>query len=246
MIADFAIFYHAAWALRLGQSPYTVAGFYNPVWALLPILPLTWLPIEMACVVYSGVTLIVIVTALYLLHVRGRRLIGVVLLSPLVWANLMYANVDGFVLLGAALPPVIGIWLLILKPQWTIVLIVGWSMRAYRAAGWCGVGRLLGPVCIVLTMGAIVFGLPRPDLSVMHSWSADVFPYGLPLAGWLIGQMWHNQDEDAALAAGLFLSPYVGITSWVGLASFGAKRSGILAVLIGLGWWGIAIFRNSL
>lgn len=44
MIGDFHFFYDAARALLNGVTPYSIPGFFNPAWALLPFIPLTLFP----------------------------------------------------------------------------------------------------------------------------------------------------------------------------------------------------------
>lgn len=55
MFYDFDVFYHAAQLLLNGQSPYAL-HFYNPLWALLPVLPLTDLPLDQARLAWSALT----------------------------------------------------------------------------------------------------------------------------------------------------------------------------------------------
>jgi hypothetical protein len=102
---DFDIFYQAALALLAGHSPYLVPGFYSPVWVLLPFMPLTMLPAESARIAWMILTLFGIIVALHRFGLKPLQILAVVLFTLLVTFNMMVANVDWLVLLGASLAP---------------------------------------------------------------------------------------------------------------------------------------------
>ena len=44
---DWETYYRpAALGLLAGIDPYAIQGFFHPIWTLLPILPLAWLPLS--------------------------------------------------------------------------------------------------------------------------------------------------------------------------------------------------------
>ena len=259
MIADFQIWYMAATAWVHGQNPYQAnvpgaPGFYGPVWALIPFVPLTLLPYDIARIAWGLITLI------GLLIVAGRlgraqpgdrsRLSWIalfLLLSPWLWANLVYANIDWLVLLGSTLSPLIGIWLVTMKPHMAIGLMLLWGVAAWRRERLWGVGKLIGPLAVAGAVQAVTVGLPPIDIPTLKQWNASLWPFTLPLGATLILYAAYRGKVALALAATPLALPYVRLTSWLMIwpwASSLKARWG--AVALSVSWLGFAIWRISL
>ncbi len=223
-MADFDVFYYAAVALLSGHSPYTVHGFFLPAWALIPFMPLTLLSPVTAHAVYMIVTLIGILAALYRFRLKPLYIVFVVLLSPAVWSNIWFANLDWVVLLGATLAPRYGIWLVCIKPQMSFGLIGLWAWKKH----W--VPLIVAGLAFIANYA--ILGLP--DTNVPHGpgyKQTDLFPYALPLFAYLIYRAIKRSDIALALASSGFGSPYYSLTSWLSLTPVARSRKTLLAVL---------------
>lgn len=162
------IFLPAARLLMKGEIPYLNPNFYNPPWALFPILPLIFLPESLAVFVWLLFNLAI---TLYAIHLaaryygidegRLRSILFVALaLSPFSLANLYTGQLSALVLLG-----VIGsfVWhsagiapmLLILKPNLGVPTGMLWLIGKVRNRDWKPISRALiwfGLTGLILTM----------------------------------------------------------------------------------------------
>lgn len=240
MIGDFHFFYDAARALLNGVTPYSIPGFFNPVWTLLSFIPLTLFPFHIARDLYALITVAGFIAALHRFGLKPRYIILVSLFSPLLWLNVLYANVDWIVLLGATLPPPIGIWFVMVKPQIGIGVVLYWLLRR-ESRCWV----VFAPVSVALVLNYALLGLPTTGNFISVPWSVDVFPWGLPLAAWLIYQAIKKTDIAFALSASAFLSPYYAITSWLSLAPL-ARSWRWLIVVCALSWLIFARWRGAI
>ncbi len=133
---DFKLFFYPAGQMAVnGQSPYLVEGFYNPIWTVLPFMALSFLPLELAWRVWIAISILGYSLVLYRLNFSANGII-LLIFSPFILAATFYGNIDWMVLLGATLPPVIGIWLVIIKPQIGIIVILLWAIRIWKQSNF--------------------------------------------------------------------------------------------------------------
>lgn len=236
MATDFDIFYNAGMAVRAGQSPYTVPDFYSPAWLAVLFAPLSALPREIAYRLYAAVTMLGFPYALW--RLSGRQSAATLIacsLTPFTLIMMRLGNVDWLVLLGAALPAPIGLWLVLLKPQMGIALAALWLWQSLQERGIRYTALTFAPVTLAL-VGSVLAGMRAPDLALLDQWSTDIWPLGLvvgvPAALWAL----RSRDSALALAATPFLSPYVGPMSWAGVLPLTMRRHGMLACAILLSW----------
>lgn len=160
--------------------------------------------------------------------------------TPFIYINLIFGNVDWLVLLGATLQPLIGVWFVMVKPQIGIWVVLVWAWRYVHGHEYGKLFWLLAPVTLALAVQVAVFGLPRVGgiASV-----AQIWPWGVPIGLWLLVGALKKNDVRAALASGLFLSPFVNITSWIAIAPWLAGQSRRVIVIGSiLAWAGLAVW----
>jgi hypothetical protein len=225
LIGDFLIFWEAAKALLGGASPYTVTGFYNPAWSLIPFIPLTLFSFDVARVLYALLAGACFVIALARFKIRPLYIVIIALCSSLLWLNILFLNLDCLVLLGMTLPPPIGIWLVMLKPQMAIGVVTFWFLRR-ETRRW----YIFAPVGVMLVVNYAVFGLPKFSLGGAQ---ANLFPLLIPVGLWLIVKAIQQSRINYAAPASAFLSAYYSLTSWIALAPLAMSRRWLLVVVIG-------------
>jgi hypothetical protein len=234
------VYVPASRAVLAGRSPYTVAGFMNPPWALLPLLPFGADPVAGRAGLF---VLSLTVYALVAIRLEAAPVaLGLFLVSPTVLHTLLNGNLEWLVLLGILLPPRWGLVLMVIKPQVGAGVAVWWAAEAWRAGGWHGVIILVSPVGVALATSLVLFGLwplqvgDPPGLA----WNASPWPWGLPLGlGVLVYSVW-KRDVRAALIAAPLCSPYVIQHAWTGAVLALVGRTWVLAFVV-VGLWGLVL-----
>ena len=160
------------------QNPYTVVpGFYNPPWMLLLMAPFALIPLQVGFALWT-----VIGVACYALSFRrmgfGWPVAAILMFSPLAVGNLMFGNYDWLLLLGATLPPAFGIWFVALKPQLGAVLASLWIWQSVKT-GLRTFAIVVLPIATAVLL-SLVLGYRLPESGNM-AWSADVWPFGIPI-----------------------------------------------------------------
>src|SRR5262245_23329198 len=105
----------AADEMLQGRNPYTQL-YRNPPWALLPVLPLALLPTDIGRAAFVVMGLLVFVWFAYRMK-ASPLVLGAFILSPPVLHSLVNANNDWMALIGFVLPPQIGLFFVVIKPQ---------------------------------------------------------------------------------------------------------------------------------
>jgi hypothetical protein len=245
-------FFHAAGRAVVGMSnPYTtVSGFYTPPWILPALAPLGLLTVEFAWRVYLVAAILGYFLAFYRMGFRPWEL-GLLMLSPWTLLGLHTGNIDWLVLLGATLPPALGLWFLALKPQLSLVLIALWSLRAVKA-GWRAYAYQVAPLVAAMLAGLFFHWSQPVHLARMTgSWNGSLWPWGIPVGLALAWLAWrhpgstteNNVADRSALAAGPFLTPYLSWFSWV------ATLAGTRGRWLVAGWvvsWGVVVVKATL
>jgi len=237
-------FYPTGRAVWSGHSPYTLIGFRYVPWAVLPILPFTLLPPEIGRAAFLLFSLLAFA---YTAHKLGASpwVTGLFVLSPPVVHCLLNANIDWLPLLGFVLPPQIGLFFLVIKPQTTFAVGIFWLFEAWRKGGLREVFRIFAPVTIAILLSFPIFGfwVERFRAPIGFDWNASLFPMSIPIGLILLVRAVRSRNISPAMAASPFLSPYVLLHSWSGalLSLVGAPLEMLAAVvglwiLIGIQW----------
>lgn len=207
-------YYPAVRLLLNGDNPYTVTTLHNPVWALIPLMPFAVLGEAIGGAVLYFVTFTVYVGVAHKLK-ASRLALALFMASPLIVYNLVLGNIDWLVALGFILPPQVGLFLVVLKPQIGIAVALYWAWRAYRSGGVGQVVRTFWPVALCLAASFAMYGnwlAGRSDDVLSAGWNLSFFPWTLPVgAALLISSRGH---AARAISASPFLSPYLSLGSW--------------------------------
>ena len=201
-------------AFLSGQNPYLVghdsSRFFNPIWSALLLAPLAELPANMQPITLAVLPLVVAVMLSRHFRFRGLRLL-LFLLTPTLWFCIAYGNIDWLVWLGLLLPTPIGLLLLAIKPQTTVLVILVILLRMKPQH------RLLAVLPLTFAVAWWVFGY---GVYAPHNNSGNIawWPYslilGVPLA---VLSLW-RKSLKLAMVAGVFCTPYVSVTGLWGLS----------------------------
>ncbi|MEW6084548.1 MAG: hypothetical protein AB1607_08135 [Chloroflexota bacterium] len=238
-------YYPAARAALEGRNPYlAVPTFRNVPWTLIPILPMALLSERASGALYFSFTLVLYAWTAIQLKASRTALI-VFLLSPPVVYGMRMLNVDALVLMGFILPPQIGLFCILIKPQMGIAMIPFWFFEVWREGGWKSLARVFAPVTIAVILSFVIFGpsfFGRSDDLLRSPWNASLWPWAFPIGFALTVLSIRNRRKDQATAASPFLSPYLAYHSWVSVLA-GLIHRDLELVLAVIGMWLVAAIR---
>ena len=230
----------AALELISGHSPYNVESYFNPPWALIPLIPIALLPEYLG----RGVLVVVTLTAfIYTGHQLGAKPLAIffLVLSPLAIHGILNGNIDWLVTLGFVLPPPIGLFFVTIKPQIGAAVVVFWLVEAWRTGGWLQVVRIIWPITMVMLISLLIFGLWPLHLNSQvggYWWNGTLWPASIAIGLVLLGRAFQKRRIEYAMGASPCLSPYILLHSWIGVL-FAISRflPELIAIVIGLWIW---------
>jgi len=232
--------------LRLlsGESPYAAppgeSGFFNPIWALIPLLPIAILPPVIGEAMLIMCTLLVFGYTAHRLGGSPIRMGAILISFPVVYC-LVSGQIDWLVALGLVLPPQWGLLLVTTKPQAGIGIAIFWLWEAWRDRGIKGVIRLVAPTVIGSGITLAIFWA-NPVLGVLyhgHDLGAWLWPYLVPVGIVLLILAITKHNLVYAMPAAPCLTPYIFPHSLVIVLLTGI-RSTAITVLLSLISWGLA------
>jgi hypothetical protein len=233
---DHSLFFRpAALELASGHSPYTVTGFYSAPWVLLPYLLALLLPERLASFALMLLSLCAFGFAALRLGAKPLAF-ALFVFSPHILRTAMHGNTDWMVALGFVLPPQIGLFLVLAKPQIGAAIAAFWLCEAARA-GWREVLRVFGPVMLALLFSFVLFGLwPLAGAqAITMPYNTAAWPYAVPVGLGLLAHAIRVRKPNLAILAGPLLTPYEAVFSWaVGLLGLLPGQVEFIAGVVGL------------
>lgn len=195
-----------------GQSPYLQGAFFNPPWALVPLLPLVLLP-------GPWVPWLLALANLGAFAAAGVRLgakplpLALLILSPQMLRLGFNGQIDWLLPLGLLLPRPAALFFVLAKPQLGIGLAVYWLVDSWRAGGWRQLAKDFGPVGAAFALSFAVYGFYLGGGAVLTgptiTWNISPWPYSLIVGAALLVSALRNRRAGHALTAGPFFSPYL-------------------------------------
>lgn len=233
---DWDVFRAAIFDVLEGRNPYHPARqqmlFYNPVWTLVPLVPLAFLPRMFGALVLAlGSILGVVAVARKLGHgVSGAVLIA---LSSMNLESMGHANIEFLPWLGLFFPLPVALVFFTIKPQSTFVLILLLLYREYQQRGWKAVAKATAPVVILAGVTLLIYGLPPQPAGASFDrfWAIKAVVAGIPA----MALAFKRDDLSLAAAAGPLLAPYAVFHSYLAVL-FPFKKGWILLPLVVLSY----------
>jgi hypothetical protein len=211
---DWFIFNSAVIKFISGKSPYETVGFYNPPWALIPLIPFSIIPQEIGRVMFS---LIGIGSFLLVARKMGADILASVflLVSPAVIRQLVDPNLDWMVALGFVLPPQIGIFFVMIKPQIGVGIAGYWLFESWGSGGFKKLLCDYLPISVVMILSFLLYGFwPLNTMGAANlTYNASLWPWSLPLGVGLLMLSVRMKRSDVAIISSPFMAPYFGLYS---------------------------------
>ena len=225
-------------ALLEGNNPYNEHRFLSPPWAFAVLIPPALLPPAQGSALFGLIGCIGYFLAFYRLRVT-RIALALLVANPAFMAALLNPNFDWAVALGYTLPPQIGLFFVLTKPQIGAPLVLFWFVKAWRSGGYRRVLRDFAPVTLAYLLSVIVFGpwfLHMGGAVSSLSNTANVWPWGIIVGFALIVVSLRQQNSRLALQAGPLLSPYLAPYSWLPAMVVSGSDT-ILTLAVCVGFW---------
>lgn len=201
--------------LIAGHTPYTSVVRCQPPWVYLAISPFALLPPAVGAAAIFVLSYLVYSFVLYRLKAKPW-VIFAFLLNSFAFTNAKNGNLDFLAALGFILPPQIGLFFVLTKPQIGIGIAIFWFFEAWRKGRWREVFYVFAPVSIAYLLSFLIYGFwPLMLIGEIHDiYNASLWPIGIPVGILLLYKSIRDRNALFAMGASPFLAPYVNITSF--------------------------------
>jgi hypothetical protein len=200
----------AALMVLHGQSPYNLPLFFSPPWLFILLIPLSLLPAKI------GSVLVAIANPAaygFVAHKLGAKpwVILAILMTPQICFGVYNPNFDWVVALGLLMPPEIGLFFVLVKPQIGIAVALFWLVEAWRTGKFREIVRVFWPISITFLASLFIFGIwPLHSLEVTNRlWNISLWPYSIPFGLVLFYFSIRLQKINLSITASPFVTPYL-------------------------------------
>jgi hypothetical protein len=197
-----------------GGNPYLVGkefyGVYEPFWTYILLAPFALLPFWVGRILLFFVSLVAFtVTAVKMGATRFQLVLF--LTSSSVFGGLYSGNIDFLVTLGYWMPPQIGLFFVLMKPQIGACIAIYWMYMAWKDGGLREIVRVFAPVTGAYLLSFLLYGFWFKHLFNMpdNPWNWGLFPYLLPIGLFLLYKALQQQDMRLSGMSSLMVAPYV-------------------------------------
>lgn len=230
--ADYRQYFQPATSEILrGHSPYTVNGFYNPAWGLLPLLPLTKLPLSLSIPIMFVLNLSAYTYVAWRTGMNRFIIIPFLIFSGAM-LNSTIGNIDGLLSLGFLFSSWLGILIVMVKPQIGIPIAIFFVATILLDHGALKtkalkLARLLTPFVFAMIFSTMLYGtwFFQSTGAVGQQWNSAPWPRAIPVGVFLLWQAVQKKDIRWAMGAIPFITPYLTPDTWA------LSTMGFLAIL---------------
>lgn len=231
-LGDFDVFYRSGQAILSGINPYTVPGFYSPLYVAVGFALLALLPLPIAFRLFAGFVFLSFGLAFYALTDHRIKMTILLMCSPFPLMTVWYGNLESLILIGSFIAPVIGILLVMVKPQLGLIVAL---LFIWQARSLFSIARLIVPVgCLYAISFALGMWRTTP---ITETWSIRLWPIGLLIGIPATIIALRKRRVDWALFAGPFCAPYLGTSfAFVGTFPLLAQRRWLAVAGVAAAW----------
>ncbi len=215
--ADYFVNFY--WPIRndlFGHPLYESEHYVNAPWGIIPLVPFALFPPNVAHGLYFATCLYILAYIAWRLH-AGPLAIAAFMLSPTAIGALLVGNVDPLLISGMLFPPVIGLLILMIKPQIGAGVALYYLIEYVRKKRWLEGLKTFSPVAAGYGLGLILLpiwyvrmlGIPA------NVWNRTLFPYAIPLGVLFLALALRHRNPYFALASGAFFVPYLTFYTYI-------------------------------
>lgn len=197
-----------------GGNPYLVGkefyGVYEPFWTYILLAPFALLPFWVGRILLFLVSMVAFTVSAVKMGASKFQLV-LFLFSSSVFGGLYMGNIDFLVTLGLWMPPQIGLFFVLMKPQIGVGIAIYWMYMAWKEGGVWEVVRIFAPVSGAYLLSFFMYGFWPKYLFNMpnNPWNFGIFPYLVPIGLFLIYKALQQKNKRLAGMSGPLIAPYV-------------------------------------
>lgn len=201
--------------LLSGRTPYTRVTRCLPPWIYILVSPLAILPVGLSTAIMFVLSYLVYSFVLFRLK-ANPWVIAAFVLNSFAFLNAKNGNLDFLAAFGFILPPQIGLFFVLSKPQIGAGIAIYWLVQAWRTGKAREVIRVFAPVGLAYLASFIIFGFWPLLVSGMTNdrFNMSLFPVGIIVAVIMLAKSIRDKNPLYAMGSGPFLAPYVNKTSF--------------------------------
>ena len=218
-------------------------GFYNPPWTLLPLLPIALLSPGLG----AAVIFVLSIYAFAFVSLKLKKNLPAtiaLILSTVAVGGYLNGNVDFLVILGLIMPPWLGLFFVLMKPQLSFGVVAYWLVEAWQKGSaaatepgtspvaflkrdwpsqWAVIQRhcrpvflTFAPVTAAYLLSFLIWGFwpLYYENRTADPFNDSLWPHGLFIGMVILYRAIKSKDFRLAIIAGPFLSPYVTNHGW--------------------------------
>lgn len=221
------------------ESPYLVKIFHSPPWTVIPLIPLALLPVQVGFAINFSLSMAATAYTAYRMGAKPLVILALLLSYPILFMA-AYGQIDWLVYLGFLMPPQLGLFFVLIKPQVSIGLVLFWGIEAFRLGGIKQVIRVFLPVTLALGLSFLFFGnwFQSSLTEIDRGFNASFWPQSIPIGLVLLYRALRKKDAHLSISTSPFLSPYLAPHGW-GVALLGLSSSQWECVIACLAMWGL-------
>lgn len=223
--------------LLAGRTPYTRVTRCLPPWIYLIVSPLALLPPGLSTAVMFVLSYFLYFIILYRLK-ASPLVIAAFLFNNFTYTNAQNGNVDSLAALGFILPPQIGLFFVLSKPQIGLGMAIYWLFAAWKKGRVREVIRVFAPVSLAYLASFVIFGFWPLLVSGMTAdhYNRTLWPFSLVIAAIMLYRSIRDENPLLAMGVSPFLAPYSNKTSYaVSLFPF-IPQSVLMLIASALSW----------
>jgi len=197
-------------------------GFYNPLWVLFFIYPFSFLPVRVGNLLVS---LLCLVGLAWVAYRRGAKPLDMALFLLMPQVQFMAGNgdfVDVLTSIGFVLPPQIGLFFILAKPQAGVGLALYWFVLVWQKGKLKEVIRIFAPVLIAYMVLLLAYKpnllqallAAKDQVGMGSAHDVNMWPYGVIFGVLLLVSAIKKRDNGRAILSSVCFMPYVGFYTW--------------------------------
>ena len=203
-----------------GGNPYLVGkefyGVYEPFWTFILLAPFALLPFWVGRILLFLVSMAAFTFTAVKMGASKVQLV-LFLCSVPVFGGLYMGNIDFLVTLGYWMPPQIGLFFVLMKPQIGICIAIYWMYMAWKDGGVREVVRVFAPVTGAFLLSFVLYGFWFKHLFNMpnNPWNWGIFPYLVPIGIFLLYKAIQQKDIRLSGVSSPMIAPYLTAYNFV-------------------------------